>query len=246
MKNIRRMLCFAGRCAKEIVRDPLTLFFGLAFPIILLLLLSLIQANIPVELFRIEKLAPGIAVFGQSFLSLFSAVLISRDRGSSFLARLYATPLRPVDFLLGYLLPLLPMALAQGAAVYIVAMILGLPFSMGILASLVTGLIPALLFIALGLLCGTLLNDKQVGGICGALLTNLSAWLSGVWFDITLLGGVFGGICKALPFWHAVEACRSALNGGPLWSHLLVVLAYAAVLLALAVGCFARKMKKGV
>lgn len=246
MKNIRRMLCFAGRCAKEIVRDPLTLFFGLAFPIILLLLLSLIQANIPVELFRIEKLAPGIAVFGQSFLSLFSAVLISRDRGSSFLARLYATPLRPVDFLLGYLLPLLPMALAQGAAVYIVAMILGLPFSMGILASLITGLIPALLFIALGLLCGTLLNDKQVGGICGALLTNLSAWLSGVWFDITLLGGVFGGICKALPFWHAVEACRSALNGGPLWSHLLVVLAYAAVLLALAVGCFARKMKKGV
>lgn len=246
MKNIRRMLCFAGRCAKEIVRDPLTLFFGLAFPIILLLLLSLIQANIPVELFRIEKLAPGIAVFGQSFLSLFSAVLISRDRGSSFLARLYATPLRPVDFLLGYLLPLLPMALAQGAAVYIVAMILGLPFSMGILASLVTGLIPALLFIALGLLCGTLLNDKQVGGICGALLTNLSAWLSGVWFDITLLGGVFGGICKALPFWHAVEACRSALNGGPLWSHLLVVLAYAAVLLVLAVGCFARKMKKGV
>lgn len=245
MKNLRRMLCFAGRCAKEIVRDPLTLFFGLAFPILLLLLLSLIQAHIPVDLFRVEQLAPGVAVFGQSFLALFAAMLISRDRSSAFLTRLYATPLRAVDFLLGYLLPLLPMALAQGVAVYAVALILGLPFSAGILYALAAGLAPALLYIALGLLCGTVLNDKQVGGICGALLTNLSAWLSGVWFDITLLGGVFGGICKALPFWHAVEACRGALNGCPVWGHLAVVAAYAAALLAIAALCFARKMKKG-
>ena len=245
MKNLRRMLCFAGRCAKEIVRDPLTLFFGLAFPILLLLLLSLIQAHIPVDLFRVEQLAPGVAVFGQSFLALFAAMLISRDRSSAFLTRLYATPLRAVDFLLGYLLPLMPMALAQGVAVYAVALILGLPFSAGILYALAAGLAPALLYIALGLLCGTVLNDKQVGGICGALLTNLSAWLSGVWFDITLLGGVFGGICKALPFWHAVEACRGALNGGPVWGHLAVVAAYAAALLAIAALCFARKMKKG-
>lgn len=245
MKNLRRMLYFAGRCAKEIVRDPLTLFFGLAFPILLLLLLSLIQAHIPVDLFRVEQLAPGVAVFGQSFLALFAAMLISRDRSSAFLTRLYATPLRAVDFLLGYLLPLLPMALAQGVAVYAVALILGLPFSAGILYALAAGLAPALLYIALGLLCGTVLNDKQVGGICGALLTNLSAWLSGVWFDVTLLGGVFGGICKALPFWHAVEACRGALNGGPVWGHLAVVAAYAAALLAIAALCFARKMKKG-
>ena len=79
MKNQRRMLCFAGRCVKEIVRDPLTLFFGLAFPLVLLLMMTLIQANIPVQLFEIKRLAPGVAVFGQSFLSLFSALLISRD-----------------------------------------------------------------------------------------------------------------------------------------------------------------------
>lgn len=245
MKNLRRMLCFAGRCVKETLRDPLTLFFGLAFPIILLLLLSLIQAHIPVDLFRIEHLAPGVAVFGQSFLALFAAMLISRDRSSAFLIRLYATPLRAADFLLGYLLPLLPMALVQGITVYAVALVLGLPFSGGIPCSLAAGLVPALFFIALGLLCGTALSDKQVGGICGALLTNLSAWLSGVWFDVTLLGGVFSGICKVLPFWHAVEACRGALNGGPVWGHLAVVAAYAAALLVLAALCFAWKMKKG-
>ena len=247
MKNTRRMLCFAGRCAREIVRDPLTVFFGVAFPLVLLLMLTLIQANIPADMFRIEHLAPGVAVFGQSFLSLFSAMLISRDRTTAFLARLFSTPLQARDFLLGYLLPLLPLALAQGIAVYLVSLILGLPLSVHVLAALLAGMIPALLYIALGLLCGTVLNDKQVGGVCGALLTNLSAWLSGIWFDIGLLGGAFGKVCKALPFYHAVEACRGAIVGADgIWGHLAVVLAYTAALMALAVVCFARKMKKGV
>ena len=246
MKNQRRMLCFAGRCAKEIARDPLTLFFGLAFPLLLLLMLSLIQANIPVDLFRIEHLAPGVAVFGQSFLALFSALLLSRDRSTAFLTRLYSTPMTAPDFLAGYLLPLLPMALVQGVIVYAVSLVLGLTFSINILWALLAGMIPALLYIALGLLCGTLLNDKQVGGICGALLTNLSAWLSGIWFDISLLGGAFGAVCKVLPFYHAVEGCRAALNGtGGVLIHLAVVLAYALALLALAAWCFARKMKRG-
>ena len=148
MKNTRRMLCFAGRCAKEIARDPLTLFFGLAFPLVLLLMMTLIQANIPVKLFEISRLAPGVAVFGQSFLALFSAMLISRDRASAFLARLYSTPLRARDFLFGYLLPLLPMALVQGAIVYAVALILGLPFSPRVVWALLVGMVPALLFIA--------------------------------------------------------------------------------------------------
>ena len=247
MKNQRRMLCFAGRCVKEIVRDPLTLFFGLAFPLVLLLMMTLIQANIPVQLFEIKRLAPGVAVFGQSFLSLFSALLISRDRGTAFLARLYATPLRPADFLAGYLLPLLPLALIQGAVVYAVSLALGLPLNLNLLYALLAGMVSALLFIALGLLCGSVLNDKQVGGICGALLTNLSAWLSGIWFDISLLGGAFGAVCKALPFYHAVEACRAAVSGaGGMWGHLAVVAVYAVLLLAIAAVCFDRKMKKGV
>ena len=246
MKALRRTLCFAGRCAKEIVRDPLTLFFGLAFPLVLLGLLSLIQANIPVTLFAIERLAPGVAVFGLSFITLFSALLIARDRSTALLMRLFSTPLGAGGFLAGYLLPLLPMAAAQGAIVYAAALLLGLQWSVHVLAALAAGLIPALLYIALGLLFGTVLTDKQVGGVCGALLTNLSAWLSGIWFDISLLGNGFGKVCRALPFYHAVEGCRGALVGDPgAWAHLAVVLCWAAGLFALAVWCFARKMRRG-
>ena len=110
-----RMTIFAKRCAKEILRDPLNLAFGLGFPLVLMVLLSAMQKNIPAALFEIDTLTPGMTVFGLSFFTLFSATLIARDRESAFLQRLYTTPLTGVDFILGYLLPLLPMALGQAA-----------------------------------------------------------------------------------------------------------------------------------
>ena len=241
-----RMMTFASRNLKEIVRDPLNLSFLFGFPIVLLLLLSAIQANIPVSMFEIEHLAPGIAVFGLAFLTLFSATLIAKDRQSSFMHRLYTTPMTPADFILGYTLPLLPVALAEGAVAYACALLLGLPLRANILIALVCTLPVALLYIAIGLLCGSVLTDKQVGGICGALLTNLSAWLSGIWFDLELVGGVFKRIADCLPFVHAVEMERAAVNGayGEILPHFLWVTAYAAVLLAAAILLFLRQMKR--
>lgn len=241
-----RMLTFANRNAKEILRDPLTLLFGLGFPLILLLLLSAIQANIPVSLFEIQSLAPGITVFGLSFITLFSATVLAKDRGSSLLRRLYTTPLTPADFILGYTLPILPMALAQTALCYAAALLLGLEATVNILLSILLNIPVSLLFISLGLLFGSILNEKQVGGICGALLTNLSAWLSGIWFDLELVGDVFQGIAHVLPFYHAVELTRAALAGqySAIPSHLWWVLGYAAVCTVAAVLLFLRQMRR--
>ena len=140
-----RMLTFARRNAREILRDPLTLFFGLGFPRGLILLLSAIQANIPVPLFEIQHLTPGITVFGLSFMTLFSATLISKDRGSSLLQRLYTTPLTPLDFILGYTLPILPIAIAQSAICYAVALCLGLEITLKILYAILL-IVPVSLF----------------------------------------------------------------------------------------------------
>ena len=241
-----RMLTFAGRNTKEILRDPLNLFFGLGFPLVLILLLSAIQANIPVALFEIQHLTPGITVFGLAFMTLFSATIIAKDRGSSLLQRLYTTPLTPMDFILGYTLPIVPISIAQCVICYIAAVILGLEITVNILYATVCIIPVSVLYIALGLLCGSVFNDKQVGGICGALLTNLSAWLSGIWFDLNLVGGVFKKVAYALPFVHAVELERAALSGdfAGMLPHLGWVLSYTAVLLTAAVFLFLRQMKK--
>ncbi|MBR6783947.1 MAG: ABC transporter permease [Clostridia bacterium] len=241
-----RMLTFANRNTKEILRDPLTLFFGLGFPLVLILLLSAIQANIPVELFEIQHLTPGVTVFGLAFMTLFSATVIAKDRGSSLLQRLYTTPLTPLDFILGYTLPIIPISVAQCVICYIAAIVLGLDITINILYAVVCIIPVSILYIAIGLLCGSVLNYKQVGGICGALLTNLSAWLSGVWFDLELVGGAFKRIAYALPFVHAVEMERAVLAGdfSGIFPHLWWVLGYAAVLFVLAVLMFLRQMKK--
>ena len=210
-----RMISFARRNFREILRDPLTVIFGLGFPLVLLCLLSAILANIPVPLFEIAHLAPGITVFGLSFMTLFSATLISKDRASALLQRLYTTPLTPLDFILGYTLPILPFALAQSAVCYLAALFFGLEPTVNLLLALLFVLPISVLYIGLGLLFGSILSDKQVGGICGALLTNLSAWLSGTWFDLNLVGGVFKKIAYALPFVHAVEVERAVIAVPP-------------------------------
>ena len=240
-----RWMTFAKRNAREILRDPLTLFFGVGFPVILLLLLTMIQRNIPVSLFEPESLTPGIVVFGYSFLALFAALLISRDRATAFLQRLYVSPMRSWDFILGYLLPLLPMAAVQCLLTYLVAAALGLTLTVHTVAAGALSLITAVMFISLGLLLGSVLNDKQVGGICGALLTNLSAWLSGTWFSLDLIGGWFKKLAFVLPFANGVELGRVANYGYyvNLMPYLWWCLGYAAVLTVAAILVFRRKMQ---
>lgn len=239
-----KMFSFAKRCAKDILRDPINLAFGLGFPLVLILLLSAIQANIPVSLFEIESLTPGVSVFGLSFMTLFSATLIAKDRESAFLQRLYTTPLTAIDFILGYTLPLLPITLGQTTICYLIALPLGIEININILYAII-GIIPMAIFnISLGLLCGSLLGVKQVGGICGGMLTNLSGWLSGVWFDLKLVDGAFEKVANLLPFAHAVEMEKALVNGDIRLAtiHLVPVLIYSITTTAIATFCFLKQM----
>lgn len=240
-----RTYAFATRTAKEIMRDPLNVAFGLGFPIVLIVLLSIIQTNIPAELFAIESLAPGICIFGLSFMTLFSATLVSKDRESAFFNRLYTTPLTAYDFILGYTLPIMPIAVLQTVVTYAFSFIFGLPLSANILVSIAFTLPISVIFIAVGLICGTIFTSKQVGGLCGALFTNLTAWLSGIWFDINLVGGFFKTVGEILPFFHAVELQRAIVSGNfeNIFPHIWWILGYAFGLGIIAVFIFLRKMK---
>lgn len=245
-----RAITFASRNTKEILRDILSLIFGIAFPLVLLLLLSAINRSIPQgygpDLFEIEKLAPGITVFGLSFLSLFSSMLIAKDRSTSFMMRLFTSPLTPAQFIVGYTLPMLPMAMLQSVVCYLCALCFGLELSVNLLVAVVVNIPVSIVFIALGLLFGSVLNEKAVGGVCGALLTNLSAWFSNIWFDTSMVGGVFQKFADLLPFSHAVAAARSAVAGNfsVIFPDLWWVIGYAVVLLIAAIIVFSIKLKK--
>jgi len=244
-----RVVLFSKRNTKEIIREPLNFFFGLGFPLILLLLLSIINASIPAEannaMFEIDNLAPGLAMFGTAFMALFSGTLVAKDRTSSFLMRLFASPMTATDFILGYTLPMIAMTAVQCTITFLASLIFGLQFTVSILFAILITVITSFLFVGIGLLCGTLLNDKAVGGICGALVTNIAGWFSGIFIPIDLIGGAFKVITDILPFYHVVEAIKAALqvDFSVMLPHLGVVLAYALIIYIIAIYAFNNKMK---
>lgn len=244
-----RTLLFAGRNSKEVLRDPINLFFGLGFPLILLMLLSAINANIPPEagntMFAIQNLAPGLAMFGTAFMALFAGMLLSKDRDHSFLMRLFTSPMKSNNFILGYTMPLLFVSAAQVTITLLVSALFGLELSIGLFPAILVATLNSLLFIGIGLLLGSILNEKAVSGICGALLINLSGWFSGIFIPLDLVGGAFKKAAEIMPFYHSVQATKAALDGdaAQILPHLAVVLAYITVIYLLAIILFRRKMK---
>lgn len=234
------------RNAKELMRDPLSLIFGVGLPLFILVIISFLQKNIGVAIFEIGRFAPGVAVFSFSFITMFSGMLISRDRTDSLLTRLYASPLAARDYIAGYSLPLLPIAAGQGILCLACAIPLGLPLSLNLLAALAALILIAPLFIALGILFGCRFTDKQVGGV-SSILIQISAFTSGMWFDLDMVGGAFRTVSHILPFSHAMKAVELALGGGVPFSeisvHIAVVLAYTLALFAAAALVFRRQMK---
>ena len=242
------MFLFAKRNIKEILRDPINLFFSIGFPLVLLVLLSIINSSIPPEakntMFQIKNLAPGLAMFGSVFMALFAGMLLSKDRTSSFLMRLFTSPMTAADFILGYTLPMVVMTIIQAAITLLAGGAFGLDININIIFAIIMTALTSLFFVGTGLFFGSLLNDKAVGGVCGALLTNIAGWLSGVFIPIDLIGGAFKAITHILPFYNSAEAIKISLNGNfsYILPHLIVVTVYTIVIFTLAVITFNRKM----
>lgn len=243
-----RIFLFAKRNIKEILRDPINLSFSIGFPVVLLVLLSIINSAMPLEakntMFEVNNLAPGLAMFGSVFMALFAGMLLSKDRTSSFLMRLFTSPMTATDFILGYTLPMIILTFLQATITLLLAAAFGLKITIYILFAIIMTALTSLLFIGTGLFFGSILSDKAVSGVCGALLTNIAGWLSGVFIPVDIVGGAFKTITHILPFYHSVEAIKISLSGNfnNLLPHLLVVLIYTVVIFIFAIIAFDRKM----
>jgi ABC-2 type transport system permease protein len=245
-----KCLYFASRNRKEIIRDPLASIFGIIMPIVLILLFSLIanaSTEVPaevVEMFNPIIITPGLTIFGISFITMFLGGLIAKDKSSSFLSRLFVSPLKPKDFIFGYIIPTIPIAFLIAICCTVAGIAIGMPISINILFVFLS-YIPYIFFASVvGVFIGTIANESQVL-VFGNLFVIGGAFLGGMWMNITALGGTFMAISVSLPFYHAVEASRLALSGefAGIWQHLGVVIIYALVFFVLTVIFFNRKMK---
>lgn len=241
-----RILVFSKRNLKEILRDPLSVAFCIGLPLFLLFLISMIQKSTSVPIFEIQNFAPGIAIFSFSFITLFSSNLISKDRNTSFLMRLFSSPLKAYEYILGYTLPLVLIAFLQSVLCFICAILLGLEFNINVIYSLFALLPISLLFIFFGLLFGSIFNDKQTAGIT-SIYIQIAALSSGMWFDLNLIGGAIKTIAYLLPFAHSLDIIKGILIGDftGLLPHIIWVVGYIIVVSFLAIKVFKNKMTSG-
>ena len=251
-----RSIVFSKRTGKEILRDPLTFIFCLGFPIIMLLIMTIVNESLPAQasmkIFTMKYLAPGIVIFGLTFIMQFTCLQVSKDRSTALLSRLYASPMKPSDFIIGYTLPILVIAILQGivtfGAAFLVAVFAGETLSIPNLFLCVLVNIPAsLLFLGLGMLFGTLLNEKAAPGICSILIT-VACLLGGIWMDVDALGGMIMKVSHALPFYQSVQAARMAVLGqyGDILKPMLLTSVYAIAIYLLAVCALRMKMQKDI
>ncbi|MBQ9297937.1 MAG: ABC transporter permease [Clostridia bacterium] len=237
-----RIINFAKRNYKEIIRDPLSIIFSVLLPLVLLFIFK--QINIPNESYELHNFTPGIVVFGFSFITLFTAMLVSKDRTSSLLIRLGISPMKPIEYILGYMLSIIPLILIQNVLFFILAIVLGLSFSINIIWAILISIVVAILFIAIGIIIGSLFSEKASSGI-SSIVVQLVCFTSGMYFPRELLGDGFSKICEYLPFESCVTIIKGIMNNN-LESitirNIIVFLVYIIIMFTISIIVFRKKM----
>lgn len=247
---------FAERTWKEIMRDPLSYIFCLGFPLVMLVIMSIIDKSIPAEagmqVFRIRNLAPGIVYFGLTFVMLFTSIQVSKDRTTALLLRLYASPMKPVEYIFGYTIPMVALAVVQMVICFTVSSGIGLCVGdtlkiTELLLSMVALLPSVFLFVGFGILFGTLVNEKAAPGLC-SILISAAGMIGGIWMDIDGLGGAIKNVARLLPFYHGVSLARLPFRktADGIVEHLLWTVVCGVLVYGLAVTVFRSKMKKDI
>lgn len=237
-----RSQALAKRNFIEVWRDPLSLSLTVALPVGMLLVLQLL-GDVD-DFFSVTSVAPGAILFGFVMLMFSAALSLSRDRESALFSRLLTAPLHPNEFVYGYSLPYLPVAILQALALSGVAWILGLESNGSLWLIALILLVMAVMYIGWGMILGVSFSTKTVTfPYMGILLLTI---FGGAWMDIEAIGGGFKTVGDWFPFAHALDAMRDVLIDGAGFSAIATdlywVLGYTVITATLAVLVFRRRM----
>lgn len=240
-------IVFAKRNLKENLRNPINLFFTLAFPILMFFVFQLIKKGTGatdeiVPMFATNNLIPSIAVFSYTFVSLTQCTQIAKDRETAFQMRLSASPMQPRHFFWGYFLPSLAVAVVQTTLCFAVGFCFGLKFTLGTFLAFLSLIPISLFYICVGIILGSVLGSKSCAGVC-TIFVQLTAIFSGMFFPLT--DGTFKDVLTFLPFLPSVAIPQNLIHqtSQNLGLYALVLCAYTALAFVLAHSIFRKQLK---
>lgn len=227
----------------QVLRDPMSMFFAIVFPVLLVTAFSLIYGSevqwggLPLP----QYLSAAFAVYGvgtMAFVNLPGS--IADQRAALILKRMRGTPLPPILYLVGRILAALLLGLATLALVFAVAVVflsVSLPPSTWA-ATLLTFVLAIVCFAACGLALVSVVDGPQaVIAVALCVLLPLS-FISDIFIRIEEMPTVLNVIGWTFPLRHAVAAAVTATSGagldGVFWGNLAVLVLWTAVGLLVA------------
>jgi ABC-2 type transport system permease protein len=170
--------------------------------------------NLKAKITYIDFIAPGIIVFGLLILIPTAARMMVRDKELGFLSRMLTTPTKPSEFIAGYSLCLLAIAVAQ----IVIFMLMGRLFGMDIVGNIglafVTFLLTGLCCIGIGMIIASLTKTQNQAEPLSWLISMPMATISGAWFAIEFMPTWLRSVAYAFPFAHSIDASRDILTRG--------------------------------
>jgi len=187
---------------------------------------------------------PGIAVFGLMILISTAAEIIAGDREKGFLSRMFTTPAKPWDFILGYALPFIPVLIVSTLIYLGVGMALGLTVVGNLGHAFLIFFLIGLCSIGIGMIVGSLVKSESQAGVSWLFVVPI-AMISGAWFTVEFMPSALRSVAGALPFIHAIDASRAIINGSSFSAIILDlywIAGWAVVLFATGIVLFRRTM----
>ena len=187
---------------------------------------------------------PGIAVYGLMILISTAAGIIAGDREKGFLSRMFTTPAKPWDFILGYSLPFIPVLIVSTLIYLGVGMALGLTVVGNLGHAFLIFFLTGLCSVGMGMIVGSLVKSESQTGISWIFIVPM-AMISGAYFTVDRMPSAVKSVARALPFIHAIDASRAVLNGSSFSAIMLDIywlVGWAVVLFAVGIALFRRTM----
>jgi len=203
--------------------------------------------HIETEITYVDFIGPGIIIFGLLILIPTSARPIVRDKEKGFMSRLLTTPTRPLDFILGYSLYMLVIAIAQIIIFIVLARLLGMDIVGNFWLAFLVFFLAGLCSIGVGMVIASLSKSENQAEPMAWLISMPLAMLSGCWFSIEMMPQYLRYLAYAFPYAHAIDAARGVLIRGvgmeAINSDFLFLIGWTVVIFAIGIVLFRRSMR---
>ncbi|MEN2999812.1 MAG: ABC transporter permease [Acidilobaceae archaeon] len=194
-----------------------------------------------------DAFMPGVVSIAIFFLSIFlTLVSFVVERRSHTLFRLYATPARELDIVLGYSIAFSVIAAFQVVELFAVSILLfDVKVKGSILYAIAAGSLLAVSGVNLGLLLSGLVRNEAQAPQVMPIVTLPSILLSGVFWPIEAIPELVRPLSYLVPPTYAIEAIRAiVIKGwgiGEVWRELSVLALFALAFMLMSVMALRRR-----